>query len=59
MIEQAKFAYSHLGKALERQAKRLKVKEKNKQKHLKSMENNELCLVVKIFFRTFKTKISF
>ena len=59
MIEQTKFAYSHLGKALERQAKRLKVKEKNKQKQLKSMENNESCLVIKKIFRTFKTKINF
>ena len=38
-IEQAKFTYSPLGKAFEKQ-KRLKSKEKNKLKPLKSMENS-------------------
>ena len=38
-IEQAKFTYSPLGKAFEKQ-KRLKSKEKNKLKPSKSMENS-------------------
>ena len=36
VIEQANFAYPPLGKTLEKQ-KRLKFKEKNKQRHIKSM----------------------
>ena len=36
VIEQANFAYLPLGKTLEKQ-KRLKFKEKNKQRHIKSM----------------------
>ena len=39
-IEQANFTYSPLRKACEKNKKRLKCKEENKLKQLKSMENN-------------------
>ena len=46
VIEQDKFTYSPLSKAFEKQIK-TKIKDKQKEKHLKSMGNNKLNLVVK------------
>ena len=46
IIEQAKFSYSPLGKTFEEQTKtinkhkQMKIREKNKSKQIKSMENN-------------------
>ena len=37
VIEQAKFTYSPLGKAFEKQVKQLKIKEKNKYRHAKQL----------------------
>ena len=39
MVQQDKFTYSPLGKACEKQTKRIEDQGKNKQKKLKSMEN--------------------
>ena len=46
VIEQANFTYYCLAKALEK-SKTIEVQEKNKQRHLKSMGNNQLNIVVK------------
>ena len=46
MIEQAKFTYSPLGKALKNKQKQLKIKEKNKQKEFKIIKNNQLILIM-------------
>ena len=46
VIEKDKFTYSPLSKAFEKQIK-TKIKDKQKEKHLKSMGNNKLNLVVK------------
>ena len=40
MIEQAKFTYSPLGKALEKKKKIIEAQREKKKGHLKSMENN-------------------
>ena len=40
VIEQAKFAYSPLGRVLKNKQKQLKIKAKSKQKQLNIMENN-------------------
>ena len=40
IIEQAKFTYSPLRKAFEKQAKTIEDQEKNKKKKLKSLTNN-------------------
>ena len=44
IIELAKFSYSPLGKAIEKQKKKLKNKEKNKYKQFKIIKNNWLIL---------------
>ena len=41
IIEQAKFTYSPLGKAFEKQTKQLKIKKKNRQKQLKIKEKTK------------------
>ena len=48
-MEEAKFTYSRLGKAFEKQARKTskKIKQKNKSKQLKSMENSQLNLAMK------------
>ena len=46
IIEQAKFTYYPLGKALEKQTKQLRIKEKNKQKQLNI--KNSYFLIIKI-----------
>ena len=40
IIDQSKFTYSPLGKPFEKQLKIIKIKEQNRCKHLKSMENS-------------------
>ena len=45
LIEQIKFKYGPLGKALEKQTKTMRIKEKNKLKQLKSTINNYLNLM--------------
>ena len=59
LIEEAKSTYSPLGKAFEKQIKKLKIKEKNKQRHLKSTRNNQLNIKMKRAFNAFKRKRNF
>ena len=59
LIEEAKSTYSPLGKAFEKQIKKLKIKEKNKQRHLKSTRNNQLNIKMKKSLQGIQNKKKF
>ena len=48
LVEEARFSYFLLGKALEKQVKFIKVQGKNKSKKMKSKEKNNKLLLMKI-----------